>query len=64
MCWPPNTHDVVRVRFQMVMEQLEREIAMWEDVLFPGLIAATPESSDWGSDDELADLPSLEDFLP
>jgi hypothetical protein len=48
----------------MVMEQLEREIAMWEDVLFPGLIAATPESSDWGSDDELADLPSLEDFLP
>jgi hypothetical protein len=65
MCCPPDILDVVRVRFSVVLEQLRREIAMMEEVMFanmPGLIPATPESSDWGSDDDLDDLPDMEWF--
>jgi hypothetical protein len=64
MCCPPARLEVVMIRFQEVLQQLHEEIREWEEVVVVpiGWVTDTPESSDWGSDDDLADLPSLESF--
>lgn len=64
MCFPVSHMDSVRVRFQIVLEQLRREIILWGGGVFrDDMLEATSDSSDWGSDDDLADLPTMDDFM-
>ena len=79
MCMPQDCWDRFYEEYRQFLETIgvavvdeeggsETDVETVEDDSFEqvdesGLIQATPEGSDWG-DDEIDNLPSLDDFLP